>query len=151
MVDGRIDAFEIGREWPEGLTAEALVTSFGSLDRRETSALLVLIAEITSDGPAPAGLSSTRRETKSSCSMSSMRNSGELRISQRGQMSLPASARRRWGLAEGGEVGYLDLGDALVLVPGGIDALRRRLLEAITDADWADARAGFGDDDLATE
>ena len=66
-------------------------------------------------------------------------------------MSLPASARHRWGLADGGEVGYLDLGDALVLVPGNVDVLRRQLLEAIADADWVDARAGFGDDELTTE
>ena len=50
MVDDRrIDPFDNGDDVHEGLTAEALVTSFGSLDRRETSALLAVIAEITSD------------------------------------------------------------------------------------------------------
>ncbi len=72
-------------------------------------------------------------------------------MSQRGQMSLPASTRRRWGLVDGGDVGYLDLGDAVILVPGGAAALRRQLFEAVTDRDWAEARAGFGDDDLANE
>lgn len=72
-------------------------------------------------------------------------------MSQRGQMSLPATARRRWGLEGGGEVGYLDLGDAVVLVPSGVDALRRALLGALTDDDWREARRGFGDPDLATE
>lgn len=66
-------------------------------------------------------------------------------------MSLPASTRHRWGLDEGGEVGYLDLGDAIVLVPGGVDALRQQLLASVTDADWNEARLGFGDVDLATE
>ena len=66
-------------------------------------------------------------------------------------MSLPAPARHRWGLDDGGEVGYLDIGDAIVLVPGGLDAVRRELLGAITDSDWSDARAGFGDPDLASE
>ena len=66
-------------------------------------------------------------------------------------MSLPASTRHRWGLDEGGEVGYLDLGDAIVLVPGGVGALRQQLLASVTDDDWNDARLGFGDDDLATE
>ena len=80
-----------------------------------------------------------------------MRRTGDLRVSQRGQMSLPASTRHRWGLDEGGEVGYLDLGDAIVLVPGGIDALRHQLLASVTDADWNEARLGFGDVDLATE
>lgn len=80
-----------------------------------------------------------------------MRQTGELRVSHRGQLSLPASTRRRWGLSEGGEIGYLDLGDAVLLVPGGVAHVRRHLLEAVTEDDWANARAGFGDDDLATE
>jgi len=66
-------------------------------------------------------------------------------------MSLPASTRRRWGLDGGGEVGYLDLGDAVLLIPGGVVTLRRHFLDAVTEYDWANARAGFGDDDLATE
>jgi hypothetical protein len=66
-------------------------------------------------------------------------------------MSLPATARHRWGLDDGGEVGYLDVGDAIVIVPGGIDQLRAALLDAVGDADWHDARAGFGDPDLVTE
>lgn len=80
-----------------------------------------------------------------------MRRTGDLRVSQRGQMSLPASTRHRWGLDEGGEVGYLDLGDAIVLVPGGVGALRRQLLASVTHHDWNEARLGFGDNDLATE
>jgi len=66
-------------------------------------------------------------------------------------MSLPAGTRRRWRLTEGGDVGYLDLGDVLLLVPGGVAALRRQVLESVTDADWAAAAAGFGDPDLADE
>jgi len=80
-----------------------------------------------------------------------MSQRGELRISSRGQMSLPARARHRWGLEVGGKVGYLDLGDAVVLVPGGSAALRLSLLEAITEEDWQQAREGFGDADLANE
>lgn len=80
-----------------------------------------------------------------------MSASGELRVSSRGQMSLPSSARHRWGLDAGGDVGYLDLGEAIVIVPGGPDKLRNALLDAVTDADWNQARTGFGDQDLATE
>lgn len=80
-----------------------------------------------------------------------MTRSGDLRVSARGQMSLPASARRRWGLDDGGEVGYLDLGDAVLIVPGGVTRLRRALLDAVTDDDWQRARAGFGDAELASE
>ena len=65
-------------------------------------------------------------------------------------MSLPAAARRRWGLQDGGQVAYIDLVDSVLLVPGTIDSLRRELLESVTDEDWALARAGFGDPDLAT-
>ncbi len=66
-------------------------------------------------------------------------------------MSLPASTRHRWGLVDGGDVAYLDLGDAILLVPGGVTDLRRQLLRSVGDQDWQAARAGFGDDDLATE
>lgn len=80
-----------------------------------------------------------------------METSGDLRVSARGQMSLPASARHRWQLDDGGEVGYLDLGEAIVIVPGGVRALRRRLFDAVTEADWQAAREGFGDPELANE
>lgn len=80
-----------------------------------------------------------------------MASTGDLKISSRGQMSLPASARHRWGLDEGGDVGYLDLGDAIVLVPGGVDQLRAALLDAVGDETWESARSGFGDPDLANQ
>jgi bifunctional DNA-binding transcriptional regulator/antitoxin component of YhaV-PrlF toxin-antitoxin module len=80
-----------------------------------------------------------------------MTQTGDLHVSSRGQMSLPATARRRWGLDVGGEVGYLDLGDAVVLVPGGIEALRSSLLDTLTDDDWKRVRNGFGDSELANE
>ena len=66
-------------------------------------------------------------------------------------MSLPATARHRWRLESGGEVSYLDLGDAVVIVPRGIKRLRRDLLGVVTAEDWAQARKGFGDRDLASE
>lgn len=80
-----------------------------------------------------------------------MSKTGDLKISSRGQMSLPASARHRWGLDEGGDVGYLDLGDAVVLVPGGVDRLRTALLDAVSEDVWESARSGFGDPDLADQ
>lgn len=80
-----------------------------------------------------------------------MTRTGDVRVSQRGQMSLPASARHRWGLDEGGELGYLDIGDAVILIPGGVDRLRRQLLEAVTQDDWDTTRSGFGDRDLSSE
>ncbi len=80
-----------------------------------------------------------------------MANVGDLRVSSRGQMSLPALPRHRWGLDAGGEVGFLDLGDALVIVPGGVSALRGSLLAQLDDTDRSAAREGFGDSDLASE
>jgi hypothetical protein len=50
-----------------------------------------------------------------------------------------------------GEVGYLDIGDAVVIVPGGVEPLRRAVLAAVSDDEWRQARAGFGDPDLASE
>lgn len=80
-----------------------------------------------------------------------MPTTGDLKISSRGQMSLPASTRRRWGLDDGGDVGYLDLGGAVVLVPGGVDQLRAALLDAVGEDIWERARSGFGDPDLADQ
>jgi hypothetical protein len=80
-----------------------------------------------------------------------MTSSGDLRVSSRGQMSLPAAARRRWRLGRGGEVAYLDLGDAVIIVPGGVKRLRQQLLKGVTTDDWRQAVEGFGDPDLANE
>jgi AbrB family looped-hinge helix DNA binding protein len=56
---------------------------------------------------------------------------GTFRVSERGQMALPADARRRWNLSEGGTVEVADLGDALVIVPAGRGGLRSMLSEAV--------------------
>lgn len=66
-------------------------------------------------------------------------------------MSLPVSTRRRWGLVDGGRVGCLDFGEGVLLVPGGIERLRKELLDAVADQDWEAARTGFGDPDLTSE
>ena len=80
-----------------------------------------------------------------------MATNGDLQVSKRGQLSLPAAARHRWGLSEGGVIGFLDIGDAVVLVPGGVHALRAELIDALDEQDWHSATTGFGDADLATE
>lgn len=49
-------------------------------------------------------------------------------------MALPAEARRRWNLTEGGAVEVADLGDALVIVPAGRGGLRGLVRAAIEDA-----------------
>lgn len=78
-----------------------------------------------------------------------MRTVTTVRVSNRGQMSLPADARHRWGVADGGQVGIIDLDGALLLVPGGIDAARRALREAIGGGRYERAVAAIDDPDLA--
>jgi AbrB family looped-hinge helix DNA binding protein len=56
------------------------------------------------------------------------------RVSERGQMALPAEARRRWHLLDGGSVEVADLGEALVIVPAGRGGLRALLSHAIDEA-----------------
>jgi len=74
--------------------------------------------------------------------------SGEAKVSDRGQMALPAQTRHRWGLDQGGTIGWLDLGDSVLLIPGGVSRLRD---EVLAGADWDGARTGFGDPDLANQ
>jgi AbrB family looped-hinge helix DNA binding protein len=76
----------------------------------------------------------------------------EFRVSERGQMALPAEARRRWGLIDGGLVEIADLGDALVIVPTRRGGLRGMLRDAIADAGGYERlveRAAADDPDLA--
>ena len=93
----------------------------------------------------------TQQEAGLSCKLPFMSSTGDLRVSARGQMSLPATARHRWGLDGGGDVAFVDLGDAVVIVPGGVEKLRRHLLESVAEADWEHARTGFGEPELANE
>jgi AbrB family looped-hinge helix DNA binding protein len=58
----------------------------------------------------------------------------EYKVSARGQMSLPAEARRRWGLENGGTVEVVDTGSVLLIVPGGRYAAMNLLADAIDDA-----------------
>ena len=77
-----------------------------------------------------------------------MAQTGDMKVSERGQMALPAQTRHRWGLDDGGIVGWIDLGDAVLIVPGGVSKLRKQLLRA---ADWDAAKKGFGDPELANQ
>jgi bifunctional DNA-binding transcriptional regulator/antitoxin component of YhaV-PrlF toxin-antitoxin module len=77
-----------------------------------------------------------------------MSQTGEVKVSERGQMALPAQTRHRWGLDDGGVIGWIDLGDSVMLVPGGLNKLRKEIL---ANADWSAARSGFGDPELANQ
>lgn len=74
------------------------------------------------------------------------------RVSDRGQMALPAEARHRWGLSDGGEVEIVDLGDALIVVPVERGGLRTLVRDAIDESGgYAElaARVVGDDPDLA--
>jgi bifunctional DNA-binding transcriptional regulator/antitoxin component of YhaV-PrlF toxin-antitoxin module len=71
------------------------------------------------------------------------------KVSHRGQTNLPSELRHRWGIEQGGEVGIIDLGDAALVIPGGIQSARQELhrvlrgryqagLATIDDSDLAD-------------
>lgn len=78
-----------------------------------------------------------------------MRTTQEFRVSSSGQMSLPAAARHRWGLDDGGPVDVIDLGFGVLTVPRGEG---RRLLGDLLSRDEhaAYVRSLANDPDLAT-
>lgn len=63
-------------------------------------------------------------------------------------MALPAEARRRWNLTEGGAVEVADLGHALVIVPAGRGGLRGLVGDAIDEAGgYASLASGVAQDE----
>lgn len=55
------------------------------------------------------------------------------KVSHLGQTNLPAELRHRWGIEDGSEVGIIDLGDAALVVPGGIEVARRELRRVLQE------------------
>ena len=73
----------------------------------------------------------------------------EYQVSSSGQMSLPASARHRWQLDQGGPVDVIDLGFGVLTVPRGHG--RRLLDDVLSRDDHAAFVQSLADDpDLAT-
>jgi len=72
------------------------------------------------------------------------------KVSHRGQTSLPAELRHRWGIDDGGEVGFIDLGDAALVVPGGVAAARRELRSVLAER-YESGLAALDDPDLADQ
>ncbi len=73
----------------------------------------------------------------------------EYQVSSSGQMSLPASARHRWRLDQGGPVDVIDLGFGVLTVPRGQG--RRLLGDVLSRDDHAAFVESLSDDpDLAT-
>jgi bifunctional DNA-binding transcriptional regulator/antitoxin component of YhaV-PrlF toxin-antitoxin module len=72
------------------------------------------------------------------------------KVSSRGQTSLPAELRHRWGIDEGGEVGFVDLGDAALIVPGGVEIARGELRRVLRER-YSLGLAEITDPDLANQ
>jgi hypothetical protein len=63
-------------------------------------------------------------------------------VSSAGRMSLPAAARHRWHLDEGGRVDVLDLGFGVLTVPAGYAG---RLLDDVPPVDTEDDADRLGE------
>ena len=72
------------------------------------------------------------------------------KVSHRGQTSLPADLRHRWGIDEGGVISFIDLGDAALIVPGGVRVARRELHRVLRER-YAEGVAAIEDPDLADQ
>ncbi len=46
---------------------------------------------------------------------------------------MPAELRHRWGIEAGGEVAFIDLGDAALILPGGTDRARAELRRVLAE------------------
>jgi bifunctional DNA-binding transcriptional regulator/antitoxin component of YhaV-PrlF toxin-antitoxin module len=79
--------------------------------------------------------------------MHSVTATSNAKVSHRGQTSLPAELRHRWGIDGGGEVGFIDLGDAALIVPGGVAAARHELRRVLRDR-YDEGVASISDPDL---
>lgn len=77
-----------------------------------------------------------------------MGSPAEFLVSSSGQMSVPAPVRHRWGLAKGGRLTVIDLGDAVVLLPPG--ARQKLLADALSAEDHRRHVESLDDPDLAT-
>lgn len=92
----------------------------------------------------------TGRLVTSGCYNARMSATAEARVSHRGQTSLPAEIRHRWGISAGGEVGIIDLGDAALIVPGGLDVARKELHKVLLER-YDGAVGEIDDPDLADQ
>jgi hypothetical protein len=65
-------------------------------------------------------------------------------------MSLPADLRHRWGIEGGAEIGIIDLGDAALVVPGGLESARQELRRVLRER-YAHGIVAIDDPDLAEQ
>jgi bifunctional DNA-binding transcriptional regulator/antitoxin component of YhaV-PrlF toxin-antitoxin module len=91
----------------------------------------------------------SRSELAAPSVLASLRESKarEARVSNRGQMSLPADARHRWNITDGGDVSIIDLGDALLVVPATLDQIRGAIADAVSGGRYASAISALAETD----
>jgi hypothetical protein len=58
--------------------------------------------------------------------------------------------RHRWGISEGGNVAFIDLGDAALILPGGIESAKAEVRRVLASGAYAEGLASIDDPDLAT-
>jgi bifunctional DNA-binding transcriptional regulator/antitoxin component of YhaV-PrlF toxin-antitoxin module len=76
----------------------------------------------------------------------------DAKVSNRGQTSLPAPLRHRWDIADGGEVTFVDLGDAALVLPQGLAAAKAELARLLIDeGGYERGVAALDDPDLADQ
>lgn len=72
------------------------------------------------------------------------------KVSNRGQTSLPAQLRHRWGIETGGRVAFVDLGDSALILPGGMDQAKAELKRVLAER-YNSGLAAISDPDLANQ
>lgn len=73
------------------------------------------------------------------------------KVSHRGQTSLPAALRHRWGIADGGDVAIIDLGGAALILPDGIESTRAEIRRVLLGGAYEQGIAALADPDLADQ
>ena len=57
--------------------------------------------------------------------------------------------RHRWGIEDGGDVSFIDLGDALVILPGGMETAKAEVRRVLAAGAYTEGLAAIDDPDLA--
>ena len=74
-----------------------------------------------------------------------------VRVTHRGQMSLPAALRHRWGIEDGSDVAFVDLGDAALVLPGGAKAAQAELGRVLLGGAYEKGVAELDDPELGDQ
>lgn len=112
--------------------------------------VLDVIEEVDGERSRVVRISRPAACKEDSITMHAMKVTTNARVSNRGQTSLPAVLRHRWGIDAGGEIGFIDLGGAALVVPGGVAVARKELRRVLRDR-YASGIAAIDDPDLADQ